>query len=128
MILIIEKRTSENSRELKNLIHDVCIENFETPENLERILLTYATRKKNEIKLIIFHASGRDGVTVSQAKECLKKILEWKSPAALLRAVSEGEDYRSAMLETIREVKAQNAKTDSYNNLVGQIREKLNQR
>jgi len=123
MILIIESRTTHNSERLLELLgNKVILRLFESDRNKFEDILRQFEQKKSDIQTIIFHASGRHGVTIENATTYLQQILEWKSGSTKLFAVSEGSDYRIAMQNIITDFGAgNNASTDSYNQLVERV-------
>ncbi len=124
--LIVEKKRSNNTDELMEVLQNNAI--LELFENKRiSVILNAHLENKNNIRRIIFHASGRDGVESYEASQFLEEILEWKNNETLLFAVSEGIDHQTEMKKKINEKKAENSYADSYTSYVRAFKEKLNE-
>lgn len=124
--LIVEKKRSNNTDELMEVLQENAILGLFAGKRISEILNAYLANK-NDIRAIIFHASGRDGVEPNEASDLLEEILEWKNNETLLFAVSEGSDHQTEMEKMIYAKRAERSYVDSYTSYVRAFKEKLNE-
>jgi hypothetical protein len=120
--LILEKKETSNSKKLKIMFGINTILELYALLPIRSILKKY---NPQDIKRIIFHASGQDGVTPKIAAQYLKDVLKWKNQTTILYAVSEGANHRTIMNSVITDLKEQFAETNSYSGYVRKVERKI---